>query len=757
MGIDADVSFPTGGGSHGPADVDISFKPPEGVSISIDAGPVTGAGYLEYDPENERYAGAVQVKTEKVTINAVGLLTTELPGGKDGFSLLLILTGDFPPVELGLGFTLNAVGGVIGINRDVKQKPLGNAVREGSIDSVLFPENPVANAARIVSDLRAIFPPRDDNYLVGPMARLGWGKAGLIDMDLGIIVSLPNWKVVLLGKLSSVLPDEKAAVVELNMAVTGFLDIPNLRVAIDASLYDSRVLHWTLSGDMALRSRLGSDPRFVMSVGGWNPRFEPPSDFPDLRRAKACIGDSSGDPRLEFAGYFALTANTVQTGAKFFAKAEAGPATVKGHLQIDTLVEFNPFRFVVDFSAEFSVTVKGKGLSITIDGTLMGPGPFRVNGTVKIDIFLFSLTANLNVSIGPSKGSEELPRARILPKLTAELGDSANWTAKLPADGPELVTLREVEAGGDAVTAHPLGDIGVRQTVVPLDYEIEKFGKATPSGYTTFSISAVRVNGPGTVSLAAETVEQFAPAQYRKMSDSEKLNSPAFEGHPAGRKMDHGGVYCGYPEADQAKQEKNVRSAAFTYECTVIDRPRDNWARELSDLGRFASEGLAATSALPARVGDSLSQISASAQSSVRHGGSERFRLSEADKQMFDAQAAGFASEIDVSGTVNGKEEDSDEGETGKGQVVRGGGNPDVGGLSGAVSMEESSYTVVDAGAMREIEEVDDRMSKTEAQRRIRQIREANPERAKQLRVVESRKVQSAGQKQRATDGGRPI
>lgn len=151
---------------------------------------------------------------------------------------------------------------------------------------------------------------------------------------------------------------------------------------------------------------------------------------------------------------------------------------------------------------------------------------------------------------------------------------------------------------------------------------------------------------------------------------------------------------------------------------------------------------------------EDLSRISASAQSSVRHGGSERFRLSDADKQMFDAQAAGFASEIDVSETVTGDEEDSDEGETGKGQVVRGGGDPDVGGLSGAVSMGESSYTVVDAGAIREIDEVDGRLSKTEAQRRIRQIREGNPERAKQLQVVESRKVQPARQGQFAVEGG---
>ncbi len=39
----------------------------------------------------------------------------------------------------------------------------------------MFPRDVVANAPRILSDLRAFFPPEQGIFLVGPMAKIGWG------------------------------------------------------------------------------------------------------------------------------------------------------------------------------------------------------------------------------------------------------------------------------------------------------------------------------------------------------------------------------------------------------------------------------------------------------------------------------------------------------------------------------------------------------------------------------------------------------
>jgi hypothetical protein len=744
VGVEADVSFPEAGdGNLGAVDMEMGFHPPSGVGIAIDAGPVSGGGYLEFDPDEERYAGVLQLDIKKLTLNAVGLLTTELPNGEDGFSLLLIITAEFPPVQLGMGFTLNGVGGLLGVNRSVKGKPLGNAVRDGSVGSILFPEDPVANSQRIISDLRSIFPPTDGVHVVGPMAKLGYGGS-IITLDVGVILSIPTWKIVLLGKMSTALPDEKSALIELNLAVVGLLDIPNKRVAIDATMYDSRIVMFTVSGDMALRSRWGDDPRFVMSVGGWNPRFDPPSEFPDLDRVRASM--EQGNFRMELTGYLAVTSNTFQIGSGVHAVAKVGPLKAEGTLAFDALFQFDPFKFIIDFLAQFSITFKGKGLSVKLDGTLMGPGPFRLRGTVSFELLFISVSKDINVTIGKSKSTEELPPAKVLPKLVGELGKPMNWQAQLPADGPQLVTLRDIEPGDSEVLAHPLGEIGVRQTVTPLDYEIEKFGNATPTGYTKFTISDVTVGGSSALSFDADLREEFAPAKYRKMSDQEKLDSPAFESHPAGRSMSHEGIYCGYGDGEQ---ETNTRGATFAYECTVIDRPRENVATPLGRLGRFRTERLDATSALPERAGVALLNVSASARSRARRAGEARFRLSERELAAFDAQAAGEPFE----GNETARTADESATDGGTAQVVRGGTDPDIGGLAGSVSVGDVQYTIATAGDLREVDVpgVEGEMTKSQAQQALAAIRERRPEFARELRVVETHRVraQSTGEADR--------
>ncbi len=192
VGLDVALSAAAdGAGTLGPLDVDVGFKPPGRIGIDVDAGAVTGGGVLDLDPATESYAGAVELQVGPLGLSAVGLLTTRLPDGGSGFSLLVIVSGEFPPVQLGFGFTLNAVGGLVGVNRRLHADPLRDAIRGGRADSILFPENVVANADRIISDVSAIFPPARDSFVFGPMVRLGWSTPPILTADLGVVLELP--------------------------------------------------------------------------------------------------------------------------------------------------------------------------------------------------------------------------------------------------------------------------------------------------------------------------------------------------------------------------------------------------------------------------------------------------------------------------------------------------------------------------------------------------------------------------------------
>ncbi len=611
LGLKNEFAFPEEGGNLGPVDHSIGFRPPDGIALSVDAGPVSGGGVLNFYPEEKRYSGALQLQISELSITAVGLLKTELPGGRDGYSLLLLITAEFPPVQLGFGFTLNGLGGLLGIHRSMKSKPLGNAVRSGNVSSILFPKNVVENADRIISDLRTIFPPTADQHVVGPMAKFGWGTPTLMTMEVGVVLQFPTFKIAIVGAFHLNLPDEEAALVTLNLAVVGIVDPPNQKLAIDASLYDSRIVMWTVSGDMAMRLYWGDDSRFLLSVGGFHPRYDPPSGFPELDRVKASLGAPSGNPRLEYRGYLATTPNTFQVGAGVYLHAEAGPASVDGELSFDALFQFDPFKFIIDFMARLAVEIKGKGLEIKVDGTLMGPGPFRVKGTVTIDILFISISADIDVTIGSGGDKEKLPAAKVMPELLTELEKGGNWSAQLPDTGSSLVTIADSGdgTGGDGkddgpVLVHPLGGLGVRQQVVPMNEAIEKFGEAVPGDYEKFRIAEVRVDDE-VVSERHYTREKFAPAKFRKMSDSEKLNSPSFVKRDAG--LEAGGSLLYYPGSDEetADRSRQMRRATrLVYETTVVDEERENHGEPLSSLGSYAAQPVAA-----ARVGVPLGEV----------------------------------------------------------------------------------------------------------------------------------------------------
>ena len=57
------------------------------------------------------------------------------------------------------------------------------------------------------------------------------------------------------------------------------------------TLYDSRILQFTLTGDMALRAGWGRQPQFVLAIGGFHPRFAAPPGLPALKRLGLSLAD----------------------------------------------------------------------------------------------------------------------------------------------------------------------------------------------------------------------------------------------------------------------------------------------------------------------------------------------------------------------------------------------------------------------------------------------------------------------------------
>jgi hypothetical protein len=538
MGVRAALSFPAGGGNLGPAQLAVAFRPPDGAGVAIAAGPVRGGGYVLNDARNGKYAGILQLAiADTLKVTAICLVSTRMPDGRRGFSLLVIIAVEFPPIQLGYGFTLNGVGGLLGANRSMDIHALQGGVRNRGIDSVLFPPDPVANAPKVIRDLESFFPVAEGQFCIGIMAALGWGSPTLIKVEIGIVIELPNpIRLALLGRLSLVLPDEEAGVVVLKIVILGAIDFAAKEISIDATIYDSKIAAFAISGDFALRLSYGAAPAFAVSVGGFNPRFTPPPGFPQLSRVQVSLA-TVDNPRIRLEAYLAATPTSVQAGARIEVFAEVslgalGTFSALAFFSFDALVYLVPrLSFIVDLAGGVSIKHNGHPfLSAQISLTLSGPEPFQVAGYAEIDFF-GKHRLPIEATIGEEPPPVVLAPGDPIADLLAALGLAGNWTAQLPPatfDGTRgVVSVRDLgDLPPDLLLVHPFGTIATSQRVVPLDVTLQKYaGTAVPAGAEVLSL---RVAIDGRAAAGTEVREAFPAGQFFELSDDAKLVGEAF-------------------------------------------------------------------------------------------------------------------------------------------------------------------------------------------------------------------------------------
>ena len=585
----------------GAFDLALRFKPPTGVGLAVDAAVVKGGGFLSF--KEDEYTGVLELSIkDTVQVKAIGLLQTRLPGGQQGYSLLLIITAQFPPIQLSFGFVLTGVGGLIGVNRTMVIEVLRAGIRTRTVDSIMFPENPVQNAPKIISDLKTVFPPAERRFVFGPMIEIGWGTPTLIFGRIGVLLELPEpVRLAILGQIKLALPKPDEAIVEINLDALGVIEFERSSLSIDASLYDSRVAAFELGGDMALRLVWAPQPNFALSIGGLNPRFKTPPGFPELRRLTLSLGKAE-NPRLTLEAYTALTSNSVQFGAHLELYAEGGGFVLYGYLGFDALFILSPFSFAVDMEAGVELR-RGSAvlMSIHLAFTLEGPTPWHAFGTASFKILFITISVGFDVRFG-DETQVTLPPADVKTPFLDALKDSRNWSATLPAAAERGATRGPGGVPKGAVLVHPLGRLGVRQTVVPLNTEISKFGSGVPAGPNHFAISEARLNQ--TAIEREGTKEYFARGQFFDLPD--KLAAESFELMDAG--------------IDLGKAKGVKRGFGATLDLDYDTQLVENVVEPSVKLDRYAPDG-DVFAALVEQGAAALSPVQTSGDGEVRGGG----------------------------------------------------------------------------------------------------------------------------------------
>jgi hypothetical protein len=233
-----------------------------------------------------------------------------------------------------------------------------------------------------------------------------------------------------------------------------------------------------------------------------------------------------------------------------------------------------------------------------VSGSISGPTPWHFHGDASIHFLFFSVSASVDLTWG-SNTQATIPQKPVLPDLFAALGNPASWTAALPSGTGPTVTLTTPAPGGQLLLVHPMGTLTVKETVVPLDLPITRYGNAAPSDGTEFSISAVAI---GAQSETIQTItDYFAPGQFLTLSDADKLSQPSFESYDAGVEIGSTAVVNG-----------QTCTRTVTYDEYYIDTP--------TGFSRFSRGYL-----LPANIQSSLTNWGAGFTSPAKHSGLAKY------------------------------------------------------------------------------------------------------------------------------------
>jgi hypothetical protein len=436
----------------------------------------------------------------------------------------------------------------------------------------------------IIDQLQSIFPPAAGSYVFGPVVQISWGTPSLIEAEVGIVIALPDpITIAVLGSVNSVLPTPEVDLVALHLDVVGIIDFGSAELSIDASLHDSHVIGFALSGDMSLRASFGEQPSFLMSLGGFHPGFTAPAGFPALRRLSLAI-NAGPFISIHFECYIALTSNTVQFGASLYLSATIAGFGVEGGAEFDALIQFSPFQLSTRVAFEVTIVAGPVDLAgVWLEASVTGPNPWYLVGTARFKILGIEEEIRVDERIGQARPEPEQPAEDLFPVLLAALADVETWSV-VASPSPGVVLTEVVIADGELV-ASPDGAVAVSQRAVPLRILIDKAGNAPLAGYDVFAVDA----GDG-LDATGERDEWFAPGHFFEIPPGEQLSTPSFERLLSGLEFGGGAIVAGPARQGTLAYEEILRDPELDDEVSGQEflPAKDPRSAVLSDIASVA-------------------------------------------------------------------------------------------------------------------------------------------------------------------------
>jgi hypothetical protein len=540
VGFSLPVVFPPEGlPGLGPVPADIA---PNGIGVDLTLPPVFGGGVVRQLPGGG-FGGVIAMDLGVIAVQAVATLRPP--------SFLAMLGAIFPPpgIQLSFGFALDAVGGLVGINHRVDVTALRQLVSEGNADRVLFPDHLVERADEVINALSASFPPARGRFVIGPMVRVTWGGR-MVSLSGALILELPApVQAIILGRLLVGIPDPVVPLIRLQASVLGRFDpdVPLFEMLV--SLAGSWIVGLAIRGEIYLLVRGGDSPEFVLSAGGFHPRYVRPAGVPALQRLQMDLAPGAGYG-MRFEAYLAVTSNAVQFGGQLYLEAMVAGCGIEGWLVLDVLFRFEPtFAFSVAIRAGIAVRVAGRRLAgVGLAFTLEGPAPWHAFGVGSVSVLFWDACLDFDIRWGSLPAvADDVQGDRLPADIAAAIGQPKAWVAERPQSERTGLTFtqdaaRDMAAG---ILIHPDATLRVTQAVVPLDFPITRYDRRRVAEQT-WTITAVQLRGsPESSDNLGALFDRFVRGDFFDLSEDAQLTAPPTVELHSGKRVKISGLDLG--------------------------------------------------------------------------------------------------------------------------------------------------------------------------------------------------------------------
>ncbi|WP_051324775.1 DUF6603 domain-containing protein [Candidatus Solirubrobacter pratensis] len=406
----------------------------DGLAITYAEGPVELSGALVGKIDPVDFYGELILGVEQLQIAALGGYCEV--DGHPSFFLYAVL--DYPIGGPAFFFVTGLAAG-FGFNRRLVIPPVDGVATFPLVQWAQGAGNPPPMDTGAIADaVTKVIGELSSSGVVAPSVGDYWLAVGVRFTSFELVESFAlltvefgsQFEVALLGISTVQLPPAPAPAVALAQLELEAVFIPSQGLlSISGQLTpQSFVLSQDchLTGGFAMTTWFSGEHEgeFVVTLGGYSPRFDKPSYYPAVPRLGL---NWQVTPELTIAGdlYFALTSSAVMAGGGLSAVWQSGDIRAWFDVEADFLLVFEPFHYYISagihLGASFTVDLLFTSFKVSIhlgvDLNIWGP-PFA--GTATIDLSIISFT----IGFGP--GSPDT-------RTTIDWGD---FVAKLIPSAP---------------------------------------------------------------------------------------------------------------------------------------------------------------------------------------------------------------------------------------------------------------------------------------------------------------------------------